>query len=255
MAGRLMLNVLIAGALSLSHQASASPSDPLEPGLSTDQLYEVSDRSWGKANDYSSAVERQELPARTNAALNAIVRFAAFKLKAKGYKSKSRRLIYEWEHQYGNYLVARDLGDHAPLSKWLADQVNMLELILGTDVMKWTRLYDLKVINYALPMVFKCLDHADEVEFGKHFIPLSGVVVYWTTFFVCVGGTWGTGFIFCGPLAMGTEFLTTHFVAPKLNPIVWKWSCKPADGGVLLPEFVPYSNGGYNASLVNKPTD
>ena len=223
--------------------ANASPSDPLEPGLSKDNLYEVSDRTWGMANKFGEQIEARKLPERTNAALDAMVRFAAFKLKAKGHKIQAKKLIAEWENQYEGFHLRRDLGDHAPMSKWLAEKIDILEFILGTEVMKALRLYDLKVINYGLPMVFKCLDNASEVEFGKHFIPLSGVVIYWTSFFACVGFTWGTGFLWCGPVSMGAEFLTTSFVAPKLNPVVWKWSCKPQvvpGRGVDLPEYVPF---------------
>lgn len=253
---RVIVPVLMTcGGIISTGRLHASPSDPLEPGLSKDNLYEVSDRTWSLANKFSDEIERRELPKRTNESLNAIIRFAAYKLKKTGHKVQANKLIREWENQYSEILVARDLGDHAPLSKWLAEKTAMLELILGTELMKALRLYDLKVINYALPMVFKCLDNANEIEYGKHFIPLAGVVVYWTTFFVCVGGTWGTGFLWCGPISMGTEFLTTHFIAPKLNGSVWKWACKPPiEGyGLLIPEFVPYSNGGYDASLVAKP--
>ncbi len=237
--------------LSISSQAFCSPSDPMEPGLSKDGLYEVSGRSWGKAREFGEQIERGELPGRTNAAIDALVRFGAYKLKRNGYKTKAKQLVEQWEGKYSQYLAVNaygvyDLGDHAPLSKWLADKTAMLELLLGTEVMKLTRLYDLKVINYGLPMVFRCLDHVDEVEYGKHFVPLSGVVIYWTSFFVCVGGTWGTGFMFCGPLAMGAEFITTKWIAPKLNHKVWTWACKPAspivnvpDNGLPVPEYVP----------------
>ena len=255
---RLAVILALHSVIATAKSPAPSPgSDPLiqgqsEPGLSPDGMIEVSDRSRGKARTFGQQIRRGELPQRTNKALDAMVRFAAYKLKRSGNTTQADKLIKEWENQYSRYLEnARDLGDHAPLSKWLADKISLLELILGTQLMKATRLYDLKVINYGLPMVFRCLDHADEVEYGKHFIPLTGVVIYWTSFFVCVGGTWGTGFLFCGPLAMGAEFLTVNLIAPRLNHFCWNLACRPNDRmGLELPEFVPFSNGGYNAQLV-----
>ena len=109
----------------------------------------------------------------------------------------------------------------------------MLEFTLGKDIVYALRLSDIHTINHAIPVVFKCIDQVDEVEYFKHFVHdedgpyrgLAPVVVYWTTFFVCVGGTWGTGFLFCGPIAMGTEWLTKNYVGPKLNEPLWKRAC------------------------------
>lgn len=189
---------------------------------------EVSTRTERMAREFDIEVRDGRLKQRTNIALNALVRFAAFKLRAKGHKVEAKKLVDEWESTWDGYIyrVGRDLGDHRPLSQWLSDKYDMLELILGTKVMEFTRLVDIKIINFAIPVVFSCVDNVDEVEFGKHFVPFSGVVVYWTSFFACVGGTWGTGFLFCSPISFGCELLTKNMLAPALNPTVWKWSCQ-----------------------------
>lgn len=175
---------------------------------------------------YKKEVQEGRFAERTNLALNAIVRFAAFQLTLKGHKDEADKLIAEWESGFDGYLLRRDLGDHAPLSMWLAEKYAMIEFILGTEVCHFLRLDDIKTINYGIPVVFKCVDDVDVVEYGKHFIPLSGVAVYWSSFFACVGGTWGTGFLFCSPISMGAEWLTETWAAPRLNPTVHKWSCQ-----------------------------
>jgi hypothetical protein len=214
------------GRLALGCEGGTLPPERCEPNAN-DTAYEVSDRTYGLANAYGSAVEQGRLAERTNFALNALIRLAAHKLRQRGYRTKAKQLVYEWEHRWNGYLMRRDLGDHRPLSQWLAEKYAMIEAILGENLCKLLRLYDIKVINYAIPVVFSCVDKVDEAEYGRHFVPLSGVVVFWTSFFVCVGATWGTGFLFCSPLAMGAEFLVVRLVAPKLNPTAWRWACKP----------------------------
>lgn len=196
---------------------------------------EISKRTEEKASKFEKDVRAGRLKARTNAALNAMVRLGAYQLKRKGYKKESAQLIKEWEKQWDGYLLLeRGIGDHKPLSAWLAEKTAMLEFLLGKEVMRALRLSDLITINYALPVVFSCVDNVDEFEYANHFVDdldngyrgLGPVVVYWTTFFSCVGFTWGSGFLFCSPIAMGTEWITLSFIAPKLNRPLWKWACK-----------------------------
>lgn len=200
--------------------------NPGEPSNCGDEVMQVSDKTERLTQEFEADVRAGRLRERTNFALNAMVRFAIFKLKAKGHKIQAAKLQSEWENKWQYDLLRRDLGDHRPLSAWLAEKYEILEFILGTGFMELTRLVDLKIINYAIPVVFSCVDDVDVVEFSKHFIPLSKVTIYWGSFFACVGGTWGTGFLFCSPISMGCEFLTGRFVAPRLNEPVWRWSCQ-----------------------------
>ncbi len=101
----------------------------------------------------------------------------------------------------------------------------MLELILGVEVCKALRLIDIKIINYAIPVVFKCVDQVDEAEYERHFVPFCKVVSFWVTFFSCVGFTYGTGFLYCSPIAIGVEWIVGNHVAPRLNEGVWKRVC------------------------------
>ena len=199
---------------------------PMEPSRD-EPVYEVSDRTQSMSSDYGREIESGRLRERTNMALDAMIRFAAFKLRLKGYPQTADKIIKEWEGQWSGYIerVGRDIGDHKPLSEWIAQKYAVIELILGEDLCHALRLDDIKIINYGIPVVFSCVDNVGEVEYGKHFIPFSGTVIYWTSFFACVGGTWGTGFLWCAPISWGCEFLTEKFVAPKLNHTVWNWSC------------------------------
>lgn len=220
--------LLIAMACLVLSAARAFPCDPYEPSAQCkSEPVEVSDQARRQADTFRRDIERGRLRERTNGALNAIIRFGAFKLKQKGYDAEAKQILGDWETKWDGYIVraARDLGDHRPLSQWLADVYKKIEGKLGPDICHALRLDDIKILNYGIPVVFSCVDDVDEAEFGRHFVPFSGTVIYWTSFFVCVGGTWGTGFFFCGPIAMGCEFLTERWIAPKLNPRVWNLSC------------------------------
>ncbi len=187
---------------------------------------EVSYRTKRLANEFKSEVENQRLRKKTNQALDAIVKLAAYKLKRVGKKKEAEKLLKEWKEQYSLYLEMRDLGDHKPLSDWLAAQYQIWVFWLSLDVVKALRLSDINVINFAIPVVFTCLDNVGESEYELHFVPLMGVTSFWVSFWTCVGMTWGTGFIYCSPISMGVEYLTTSTVAPYLNKYAWDLACK-----------------------------
>lgn len=195
---------------------------------------EVSARTQRLANKYKNEIKSGKLRKRTNDALNSIIRLAGYKLKRIGEKEKAKKLIYEWENQFQYILEQRGITDHKPLSEWLAGVTIMLELTLGHDVMHALRLDDLITINYAIPVIFSCIDDVEELEYFLHFVEDGGhgyrglgpVAAYWTTFFTCVGFTWGSGFLYCSPIAMGVEYIAREAICPALNKPLWKLSCK-----------------------------
>lgn len=180
------------------------------------------------AKRFENDVKLGRLTERTKLALDAIVYYAIFNLKMKGTEESLKQaetIKEEWEHRF----KYRDLGDHEPVSQWLAEKYSVLEFILGTSVMRATRLEDLKIINYAIPVIFKCVDNVDEYEFYLHEQPFLGTVSYWSSFWTCVGFTWGTGALYCGPLSKGVEWLVETMAAPRLNSFLWKKSCNKGD--------------------------
>jgi hypothetical protein len=184
--------------------------------------------------------DTRQLRKKTNIAMEAIFRLAVFKLRVTGHKKEADKIWKEWKGTYSGMVmrVGRDLGDHAPLSTWIAATVSTIEFILGTQVCEWLHLDDLKIINFAIPVVFSCIDNVDTLEYALHFIPFSGVVGYWTAFGTCVGLTYGIGFMYvCGPIGMGAEYLITTFAAPLMSEGAHNLFC-----------------GGNYASLATKPT-
>ena len=174
-------------------------------------------------------------------ALDAQIRLARYKLVRAGERELGDSILAEWEGHWRGEIVrlteGRGIGDHKPLSKWLADKYTIIEFVLGKDVCHNLRLDDIKTLNHAIPVVVKCVDDVDVAEFYLHFVAddiygyrgLFPVISYWVTNFACVGFSWGTGFLFCAPIAMGDEFLVKNYAAPKLNEPLWKRVCKKGD--------------------------
>lgn len=192
---------------------------------------EISARTKRLASRFENDVKAGRLKERTHKATDAIIRLAVYKLNRVGKKKEAAQLLKEWKEQEV-FFLGRGIGDHKPLSKWIADKYNMLEFTLGKDICYDLRLSDLKSINFGIPVVLSCVDDVDEMEYFKHFVSdedyrgLGPVAGYWTSFFACVGSTWGTGFLYCAPLAMGVEWLSKNYVCPKLNEPLWKRACK-----------------------------
>lgn len=220
---------VIAIVMLLSNLAISCPTTT-EPQACPDPVFEVSDTSKRQIRAFKRDLEDGKLRNRTDDALNSLISFASYKLKQKGHRADAIKLQREWTTKWKGELlrIGRAPGDHShkPLSLWLQQKTDMLTLILGIEVMKATRLWDLVVINDSIPIVFSCEDNVGEDEFGTYFVPFTGVIIYWVSWGTCTGLTWGTGFFFCGPIAMGCEFLDTQFLAPKLNPTIWNWSCQ-----------------------------
>lgn len=187
----------------------------------------INQETHSKKDKFEDDIRHNRLRERTNSALDALVHLSAYKLRRAGHRKEAAQLLKEWKEQWDGYLLRRDIGDHAPLSQWLAQKYATLEFILGIKVCQSLRLTDLKVINFAIPVVFNCVDKVLSDEYARHFEPLCGVVSFWTTFFTCVGMTWGTGFLFCSPIAMGTEYLVQKYIAPKLEFWAWDIACQP----------------------------
>lgn len=198
-----------------------------DPSRCGNERVEISHSTRNLTDNFRLEIDRGELGRRTDRALDALINFAAYRLKRAGHNNEANTLIREWNENWrGSLILYHGIGDHRPLSEWLAQKYTILELILGEQICQWTRLEDIKVFNFAVPVVFSCLDSVDLKEYEAHFEPFLGVVAYWSTFVGCTGGTWGTGFLFCSPIALGVEYLTETFVSPRTVDTAWSWACQ-----------------------------
>lgn len=173
---------------------------------------------------------------RGDAAIKAMIGVACIELIRIGRPELCKEIQGDYNERFDGYLsrmvMLEDLGDHKPLSLWLAVVTDLLQLTLGSQVMEWTHLDDLRIMNYAIPVVFKpqasndwCLETSGvscQVEYGLHFVPFAGTCSFWGAYIACSVATYGAGTMFlCSPIGMGTEYVVRKWVAPKLGDRIY----------------------------------
>jgi hypothetical protein len=120
------------------------------------------------------------------------------------------------------------IGDHEPISEYIDEMYVRLETALGKDLMRLTRLTDIKTVNYTAPVVFQPrgtrTDKWDIDEYRLHFVPFSGVVAYWSVFVVCAETTQGVGVVtfVCAAVAEKSREKIEKNVAPQVSDVVYK---------------------------------
>jgi hypothetical protein len=192
-------------------------------------------------------IEQGKLAERTDKSIEKLVKFAAGQMYKKGFKKEAEQIRDEYDKQFAGYLTKMsryslftNIGDHKPLSDWLATTYEKIESALGFTVCETLHLTDIKTLNYGLPIVFNPCDFdmgaitdARLVEYRRHFSGkcdgekyhgVAPVVTYWTAELICTIATWGSGFLFCSPIAGGAEFIMQK-VAPKLSDKIYDMAC------------------------------
>lgn len=164
------------------------------------------------------------LPKRTDQAIDALIKVAVVDLRARGHDHEADEIEGAYFDRFEGFLEIHaagrgflDLGDHKPLSDWLAGVTEILRLLLGDTVMKMTHLDDLRILNYAIPVVFSpCTpEWHDRLEYKKHFVPLSGVLAYWSLWVACkVAGGWSIPMTCSAIGSLGENIMIYVFSGP-----------------------------------------
>lgn len=163
------------------------------------------------------------LPKRTDQAIDALIKVAVVNLRARGHDHEADEIEGAYFDRFEGFLEIHaagrgflDIGDHRPLSEWLAGVTELLRLLLGDFVMKQTHLDDLRILNYAIPVVFDaCNKEWDRAEYKRHFVPLSGVLAYWSLWVACkVAGGWSIPMTCSAIGSLGENIMVYIFAGP-----------------------------------------
>ncbi len=224
---------LIALAMAFSPLAIAADQTPAQGRIDASLM--VHD---GVIDSFTSLEFRE----RTQHSMNFLVESAIFALEYYGHKEDADQARKEWKEQFANYLLSfqsMDLGDHNPLSQWLADFYKKLRLRFGDQMVKMMHLDDINTLNYAIPVAFqpkgdvKTGDTWDKLEYSLHFVPFVSVVTYWGSYAACFYFTKGEPTIrkYCKQIAKILRTGMKNWVAPKLSDFVYDkaFDRKPAD--------------------------
>ena len=217
--------------------AHAAPTAGKDVALTNAQMLAVVSAGLGARDRAIGDVAAPDVRRVAQSALNALVHDGVVALREHGDGSMAASFEQSWNGSYANALVgmsALDLGDHPPLSHWLANFYNKLELRLGSSLIHQGLLGDVYDMNYALPVVFAprgawratVAADRDWVEYRKHFIPFADVVTYYGVSIACNAiaakqGLGKQGKQLCGKVAVKLRELMGRYVAPKVSDFVY----------------------------------
>lgn len=181
--------------------------------------------------------------------LDSMIRVAVVNLRAGDHDAQdlAMQVEWDWNNYYHGYLPAvtglegigiTDIGDHAPLSHWLAETYDKIEASLGVGTCKLLHISDIKTFNFAIPVVFRpCSFPMDAVtidrehEYRNHFCKggvyygLIPVTLWWTISIGCWTGTSGVGSFLCAIAASSAEAFMGDVIGPRLSDDIYERVC------------------------------
>lgn len=188
-----------------------------------------------------------KLRSRVDFAMNGALYLAFYELRKKGQVALANQIQNDWEKVYEKTMFRtpsmRDIGDHAPLNKFIADSYDKIEFVLGQSFCISSHIADIKSLNFGIPVVFKpCSFPMDKiidprkVEYKRHFcggVPgddtyngVMPVVSYWAVYIGCTAATSGLGFMpVCGLVGGVGEKIIQNFVAPAMSDRIFTRAC------------------------------
>lgn len=248
MRNHIVVAILFLSSLSLSAQVTQAQYEEIHGNGN----YSSQDRSLAnrKARVFQNDVtDIDALAQKTDAAIDGILHIAYLNLKRNGFDDEAKQIRSEWMNDHKGeieriissrlYRGTWDIGDFAPLSKWLDSVETKVETLLGYQLAFALRVTDLKTLNFGIPVVFNpckygmtefecafCGDsHCDNAD--TH--PYRGVVpvvAYWAVAITCDIATYGAGYFFiCSPIAQLVSWDVDKYIAPKLFTPIFNDVC------------------------------
>lgn len=144
-------------------------------------------RATESRTEVAIGLSNMQIRVQVQKALDVLVRTAVLAVAERGETAQAQEIERQWLTMGPTLLdYTERLGDHRPLNAWLATTYRTLEIILGPTNMQAMHLDDINVVNYALPVVVAPHQNWGEAEYGRHFIPLAGVVAFWASYGACM---------------------------------------------------------------------
>ncbi|MGZ3784418.1 MAG: hypothetical protein ACXWR0_07760 [Bdellovibrio sp.] len=165
-------------------------------------------------------------------ALRQNLNVAIYNLKHRGYIKEAQQITQEWAQISAYYFQDSanllKLGDHKPLSQWIAKTYDRIEDLLGKRFCKLVHLDDIKAINYGFPVVIHPEGDPEtnlpwgEEEYLNHFIPYTTATVYWSGTVACSVALNLVGSLICGVALEIPRYGIYHYIAPALGEKIYQ---------------------------------
>jgi hypothetical protein len=166
-----------------------------------------------------------QVQGRADVVLNTVIDRSAQALRAEGHWKEANQLMNEWNEQKQSLFLGMELiGDHAPLSKWLAEKYQFIAQILGEKRVKKYHLDDIYTVNYAVPVVLKPSQDWGVEDYGQHFDPLAGVLTFWSSYEYClhVAGKTKRAKRYCDRIGTILRYVMVTRLSPGLSKYVYQ---------------------------------
>jgi hypothetical protein len=215
-----LLVILAMSSMALASYANADTEIPADLHQGLQAAY---DANSAVIADFQSGV----VAASAQNGLNIMVARGIAILREIGETQLADQFESEWANQFSHYLISHELGDHEPLSPWLANYYNVLSAKTDGIIKAVQLVQDINTMNYALGVVlrpngaWRTHTDYDRIEYRKHFIPMADILTYWTSLELCKHYVKGLGRQFCGQGATKLETLMGRYVAPEMSDFVW----------------------------------
>jgi len=178
-------------------------------------------------DEITDGYEEEELKLRTKITIATIVNISALELVRHGHMKEAAMLRDEWQSQnvrhFTNNLSIYDIGDYTPLNQWLADWYDKIESKIPEKIFNLTRLKDIKILNYGIPVAFDPSNESwDKEEYRKHFVPFSATISYWSFKAGCkISSLQPIPGLICDVAAKGFEKAMYRRIGPNLSDKIY----------------------------------
>jgi hypothetical protein len=249
----------------LNHTANA---DPLPPAGTNDERVAMQ-AAIGARNDFVRALINRDYVDLARAGFDQAIKDLADQLaNEQGKPAEAQELMQKWGHDGGvsqfqmafsyqteSLLSKDDLGDHAPLFAWLEQYLVKLENKYGSIITKLPIIANIRMVNFALPVVFtpgssrwQLATQDNRIEYRKHFIPFANLVTYYGSLYACNVAVAKSQYPqlkkLCKKAAGKLEFVMGRYIAPHISDFIFKVSNrKKTKAPVFTRDQLRYENG------------
>jgi hypothetical protein len=163
--------------------------------------------------------------------LDILLQFTLETLEKKGHHELAVQASNEWRFYHGQIemalkhdlpLTTFDLGDHRPLSAWLAWFYDEVETKLGRRFCAFFHIDDIKAFNYGYIVTMNpwgdpvTRETWDRLEYQRHFVPFATASFYWSSYLACNLSAPMPASLGCSVALQAPRYLVRRWIAPPL---------------------------------------
>jgi hypothetical protein len=194
--------------------------------------------SLSSRNEVTQALQKGDFAQVAQKAIEFAIKELIGDLRDRHDDVMADELLQKWESQqnlvfeYAAGLVSlTDIGDHAPLFKWMEDFLTRMAGKYGDIIFKLPFVEDLRTLNFSIPVVFfpkgnwrmnSTVNTAkDRIEYRKHFIPFANIVTFYSANYGCIYVIKKYNMDnlnnLCNKAATQLKFVMGRYIAPQLS--------------------------------------